>query len=268
MKYVQEPYIQQISPTAVLNANPNDVNTGIWRLKLYQTSDVVNIRNNQVTSVSYDFFSDKIFNFLVGDIALGTLLFALETGTFNTIAWQTFAGFAAGPVGFVVAVIGAAVVGEILGPVVKDVLNVVGDVIGGIGNAIGGVLEGVGNAIGGVIDAVFGGCFLTTATIRTTGEPDDGPTLTTLRKLRDEFMIPDSQMRWEIDDYYNKSPLVVEVVERLKRRDEIWRKVYTDWISVVVEYYNNGEKQKAYELYLNLFHTMYYTFVVNRKTWF
>ena len=268
MKYVQEPYIQQISPTAVLNANPNDVNTGIWRLKLYQTSDVVNIRNNQVTSVSYDFFSDKFFNFLIGDIALGTLLFALETQTFNTIAWQTFAGFAAGPVGFVVAVIGAAVVGEILGPVVKDVLNVVGDVIGGIGNAIGGVLEGVGNAIGGVVDAIFGGCFLTTATIRTTGEPDDGPTLTTLRKLRDEFMIPDSQMRWEIDDYYNKSPLVVEVVERLKRRDEIWRKVYTDWISVVVEYYNNGEKQKAYELYLNLFHTMYYTFVVNRKTWF
>ncbi|MCY4141458.1 MAG: hypothetical protein OXF56_24725 [Rhodobacteraceae bacterium] len=57
-----------------------------------------------------------------------------------------------------------------------------------------------------------GGCFLTAAIISIRGEPDDGPTLTTLREFRDSWLAETEEGRSLIAEYYLVSPRIVQAI--------------------------------------------------------
>ncbi|MCY4098665.1 MAG: hypothetical protein OXF40_10465 [Rhodospirillales bacterium] len=57
-----------------------------------------------------------------------------------------------------------------------------------------------------------GGCFLTTAVTAMRGEPDDGPTLTTLRDFRDGWLAETEEGRALIAEYYALAPGIVQAI--------------------------------------------------------
>ena len=67
-----------------------------------------------------------------------------------------------------------------------------------------------------------GDCFLTTAVVAIRGaEADDGPTLTTLRRFRDSYMLSDPARRRLVADYYVLAPILVALIPR-DHRDWLW----------------------------------------------
>ena len=72
------------------------------------------------------------------------------------------------------------------------------------GSGIGGG-DGAGGGDGG-------GCFLTTAVVERRGEPDDGATLTALRRFRDGYMARTAERRALVDEYYDVAPGIAAAI--------------------------------------------------------
>ena len=64
-----------------------------------------------------------------------------------------------------------------------------------------------------------GGCFLTTAVTAMRGEHDDGQTLTTLRRFRDEHMLTNPRGRTLVREHYAIAP---KVVAQIPSDDSAW----------------------------------------------
>jgi hypothetical protein len=78
-----------------------------------------------------------------------------------------------------------------------------------------------------------GGCFLTTACCVYKGLPDDCHELETLRFLRDTYLKKTSFGESLIKNYYDTAPAIVDKINALDNRDEIYDKIYERITTVV-----------------------------------
>ena len=91
-----------------------------------------------------------------------------------------------------------------------------------------------------------GGCFLTTAIVEKRGEPDDGPTLSALRRFRDGYMTATPERRALVDSYYETAPRIVAAIPE----------DHADWdrigarIDEAVAAIGDGEDDAAFDVYV------------------
>lgn len=157
----------------------------------------------------------------------------LIEGDFGGLVGTGIGWLAGGPVG--------AFVGNILG----------GDGgIGGFMDSVGGIVEGVGDFIGDTVDAFFGGCYITTATCKLYGKPDDCHELTMMRKFRDEFVRPNYPK--EVEDYYATAPEIVKKIESREDANTIWADLYRHYIVPAVAFAQDGLYEQTYEVYTEM----------------
>lgn len=78
-----------------------------------------------------------------------------------------------------------------------------------------------------------GGCFLTSACCEFKGLSDDCDELTTLRSLRDDYMKDSLFGREMIKIYYDTAPAIVEKIDRMENREDIYNRIYEDITKIV-----------------------------------
>lgn len=76
---------------------------------------------------------------------------------------------------------------------------------------------------GSIVSSIFGGgCFITTATCKYSGLPDDCDTLQTMRAWRDSFMDETEERRTLVRAYYRDAPGYVAGIESLPPVRQLW----------------------------------------------
>lgn len=148
------------------------------------------------------------------------------------------------------------------------------DIGGDIGSIFGSAGEAAGRAIGSVIGGAFGvakeigkhipivghfvsGCYITTATCKEYGKPDDCYELTTFRDFRDNWLIHQPDGNELIDRYYKTAPAVVELINNQKNRTEIYRHINDTYLAKCLAYIENGENEKCKDLYVDMMEYLY-----------
>ena len=93
------------------------------------------------------------------------------------------------------------------------------------------------------------GCFITTAVVKSLGEPDDCSELQALRKFRDTYMQDLPSRRTEVWEYYEVAPRVVAAVEASLDAGQEWNRVFGDFLAPAVEAISAGRLSEAHDLY-------------------
>jgi len=98
-----------------------------------------------------------------------------------------------------------------------------------------------------------GGCFITTACVKSLGLPDNCLELKVLRKFRDRVLLQNPGGRREVREYYKVSPEIVSVVNNLPTEESsrIWRRVHST-ISYVISSIMEGDYGEAFDRYKNM----------------
>ena len=94
-----------------------------------------------------------------------------------------------------------------------------------------------------------GGCFITTATVNYMGEADNGQTLTALRNFRDTVMNKTVNGRKQLDWYYENAPEIVKSLDSLENKEEVYTKLYNNYIFPAANAHRCQQKNDAFNLY-------------------
>lgn len=94
-----------------------------------------------------------------------------------------------------------------------------------------------------------GGCFLTSACTAARGLPDDCHELTVLRNFRDNWLKQQPDGVTLIAHYYEVAPRIVEAIDKLENRLEIWDRVYREMVVPCVDMIKGGLYHDALALY-------------------
>jgi len=85
-------------------------------------------------------------------------------------------------------------------------------------------------------------CFLTSACVHSKGLPDDCEELSSLRSLRDDYMMHYDEGRRLIEAYYSDGPTVVKAINSCSNKDIIYNYIYDHMVKPTV----NLTRQKKY----------------------
>ena len=107
-----------------------------------------------------------------------------------------------------------------------------------------------------------GGCFLTSACTAARGLPDDCHELTVLRNFRDNWLKNQPEGVLLIAHYYEVAPKIVEAIDKLENRLEIWDEVYREMVVPCVEMIQQERCQEALELYRGMTGKLEWRFIV------
>ena len=94
-----------------------------------------------------------------------------------------------------------------------------------------------------------GGCFLTSACTAARGLPDDCHELTVLRNYRDNWLKHQSDGILLVAHYYEVAPKIVEAIDKLENRLEIWDSLYFNLVLPCVELIEKEQYEEALKLY-------------------
>ena len=78
-------------------------------------------------------------------------------------------------------------------------------------------------------------CFLTSACVHSKGLPDDCEELSSLRYLRDEYMMHYDEGRRLISSYYSDGPAVVKAINNCSNKDVIYNYIYDYMVRPTVD---------------------------------
>lgn len=104
-----------------------------------------------------------------------------------------------------------------------------------------------GNSSGG------GVCFITTAIVDALGEADDGPTLTKLRKFRDEHMHETEERQKALETYYMEAPSIVERLSKRPDAVDFYTNLYELFLAPAIEAIDMGDSELAFQIYKKMF---------------
>lgn len=97
-----------------------------------------------------------------------------------------------------------------------------------------------------------GGCYLTTIINEILRMPDDGITLKTLRKFRDEYMLNHPETYPILIEYEIIGPRIANALLLDPEKETIAKGLYEKQIIPIIEDINNKENEKAMQKYQNM----------------
>lgn len=92
-------------------------------------------------------------------------------------------------------------------------------------------------------------CFITTAITKTTGEPDNGPTLQYLRKFRDDVLLETEEGFALVENYYNIAPTIVEAIDAQVTSASIYHYLKCNFLDLIVQLISTGDYAGATATY-------------------
>jgi len=110
----------------------------------------------------------------------------------------------------------------------------------------------------GNFDSINGGfkkrkfCYITTAVCNSLGKPDDCYELSVLRKFRDEWLALQVGGQELIDEYYDTAPVILRQIELSPKSEEVFDKLYKDYIAPCIAYIENDNYEQCKQLYLHM----------------
>ena len=112
-------------------------------------------------------------------------------------------------------------------------------------------------------DTDAGGCFLTTACVRSKGLPDDCEELTILRHFRDSYLLSRENGRSDIAHYYSSAPKITIRINELPNAEQIWNELYDSLVVPCVHLIRQGRNDEAYTKYKSITEELENTFIRN-----
>jgi hypothetical protein len=97
------------------------------------------------------------------------------------------------------------------------------------------------------------GCYITTACVEYVGEPDNGKTLTTLRKFRDGYMLKNAELVPLVEQYYSTAPQYVAKLKSMPNNKQIFENFYYNYIITAVSEIETGKYTEALNIYKQLY---------------
>ena len=92
-------------------------------------------------------------------------------------------------------------------------------------------------------------CFITTATCKSEGKPDDCDELTAFRRYRDETLSQTDEGKALIEEYYRIAPAIVERISQEDNAEEIYSYLYSEYIMPGYKLLQLGLGDEAKKLY-------------------
>lgn len=99
-------------------------------------------------------------------------------------------------------------------------------------------------------------CYVTTAVCRSLDKPDGCYELKTLRDYRDRYLASSPGGRETIREYYNIAPTIVKRIERQKDADEIYRKIWKEYLERCIGLIETGKMEECREVYTKMVHEL------------
>lgn len=97
-----------------------------------------------------------------------------------------------------------------------------------------------------------GGCYITTAVCNSFGKPDDCYELTLFRGFRDGYLAGTENGENLIAEYYRTAPEIVKTIDMLPERDEVYSKIWQQYLSKCLEYIQDKELEACKALYIKM----------------
>jgi len=95
-------------------------------------------------------------------------------------------------------------------------------------------------------------CYVTTAVCETLGKPLDCYELTLLKTYRDGYLTAQPEGEALIHEYYNIAPTIVNRINKVTDSEEIYKKIYKQYISPCITLIEQGKNDECKELYVEM----------------
>ncbi|MDE6313865.1 MAG: hypothetical protein K2M46_09665 [Lachnospiraceae bacterium] len=95
-------------------------------------------------------------------------------------------------------------------------------------------------------------CYITTAVCESLGKEDDCYELNILRDYRDTYLRSTEDGARIVNAYYDIAPSIVKRINKCKDRGDIYREIYTQYLSPCIRLLEKGRKEECKEIYTDM----------------
>lgn len=92
-------------------------------------------------------------------------------------------------------------------------------------------------------------CYITTAVCESMGKPDDCHELKEFRNFRDSYLMETKEGQRLVEEYYEIAPGIVMLINMQDNAEEIYRKIYQDYLVPCLGFIEEGKKEACQEHY-------------------
>lgn len=163
-----------------------------------------------------------------------------------------FIGAAAGAVVGAVAYTATAAVCKAVVKGAQMVRDVACEAVCAVAEGVCSVASSVCDFVGDVWDSVTGGCYITTAICKEFNQPDDCYELMTLRNYRDGWLSQQVGGKELIAEYYECAPKIVEFINKMPNRKDIYRKINDCYLSKCIMFIEKGMFDQCKRKYVDM----------------
>jgi predicted GTPase len=154
--------------------------------------------------------------------------------------------------------IGAAS-GAALGAAIGSVIPVVGTAIGTAVGAVAGAVVGAAQHIGELF-----GCYITTATCKALGKPDNCYELNAFRLFRDNWLLKQPEGKEIIAEYYETAPKIVAAIEKESSKDKVYDYIWHNYLSECLFFIEQKRFSDCKSKYMEMVRKLENEFFVSR----
>lgn len=97
-----------------------------------------------------------------------------------------------------------------------------------------------------------GGCFITTATLLSTGKSDNCDELNTFRNFRDNWLAKQSDGEELINEYYRIAPAIVAAIDSIPDREMIYKELWKNKLELCLNLIQQNQFAEAKAAYSDL----------------
>ncbi len=96
------------------------------------------------------------------------------------------------------------------------------------------------------------GCFVSTVVCEIMQQDDDCYILSTLRRFRDNVLLPDPKTSLLVYDYYDRADPLVELLKKHPYRRKIAEELFYTRLTEIVSFIEEGKNEKAISEYMRM----------------
>lgn len=97
-----------------------------------------------------------------------------------------------------------------------------------------------------------GGCYITSATMKSLGKEDTCDELMSFRYYRDQWLSNEPNGKMLIDEYYHTAPLIVNTIDSQENSKDIYNDIWNTYLSPCYDYIKKSNNNEAKELYVQM----------------